>query len=104
MKHSVIGLLLITILLFVGALLSTRFYQFSDIKSAQDCMTRAKLPQDCQQDPNCCAIWDNNMCWKAKLDPDSKLCTKHVLAIPLLLLVLSCVFAILFISALILKI
>jgi hypothetical protein len=66
---------LLPILLLLLAILSivagTMYYRheniFSHIKTAADCSDKTKLPASCQNDPNCCAIWNDGECLKGKV-------------------------------------
>lgn len=84
-----IALLLVSVSLMVVAVLSMRKDEFPDIKNEKDCEDRSKLPKSCQNDPNCCSIWQGGMCrkGKSKMTVGGYICESKGDVVPLLMLV-----------------
>jgi disulfide bond formation protein DsbB len=88
----------VPIILFILAILSMAIAvmrlgkdTYPNIKNQADCEDpkKAKLPAKCQADPNCCAIWDNGLCRRAKLTDGVCLSKQDV--IPMIMYIFSIV-------------
>jgi len=85
-----ISFLLLSIGIMIGAVFVLRKDEFPDVNNKSDCEdpSKTKLPKSCQQDSNCCAIWQNGVCRKGKKS-DNNTCESKGDPIPLLLIILS---------------
>jgi hypothetical protein len=54
-------LLALSIGTFIGAALYVRTLEFPHLTNERDCSNRAKLPKSCQDNKNCCGVWDASL-------------------------------------------
>jgi hypothetical protein len=57
-------LFVLSIAFFVGAVMWAKKYEFGHLDSKSKCNDVARVKKACDNDKNCCSIWDNGVCRK----------------------------------------